>query len=107
VRARPAPDDLSLLPARYHVFARALEGAFACLNVALHSKPDQDLQPETRNLKLETRMERLFLTRRETCPHCQSRVFELATCPRCGAAYLVGRLVRDREQDLVHLHHLY
>jgi hypothetical protein len=123
VRARPGPDDLSLLPARYHVFARALEGAFACLNVALHSKPAQNAQPVTQNSpvlpalgpqaqvadgpgKLETGAERLFLTRRETCPHCASRVFELATCPRCGAAYLVGRLVKQRRSDIVHLQDL-
>jgi len=31
VRARPDGDSMPLLPARYHVFARALEGAFACL----------------------------------------------------------------------------
>jgi hypothetical protein len=93
VRARPGPDDLSLLPARYHVFARALEGAFACLNVSAHSASTVS-------------DERLFLNRRETCPHCQSQVFELATCPRCGGAYLVGRLVRDREGGLVHLRHL-
>lgn len=84
VRARPGPDDRSLLPARYHVFARALEGAFVCLNVAAHTDSP----------------ERLFLTRHEQCPHCQAKVFELATCPRCGTAYLVGR-------SLVHEEHLH
>jgi hypothetical protein len=93
VRARPGPEDLSLLPARYHVFARALEGAFACLNAPAHAAPNVS-------------DERLFLTRRETCPHCASRVFELATCPRCGAAYLVGRLLKDRESQIVYLQDL-
>ena len=37
VRARPASESYSLLPARYHVFARALEGAFACLNLGGHA----------------------------------------------------------------------
>lgn len=66
-----------LLPARYHLFARALEGAFVCLNHthpahAQHSKPI------------------LFLTRQKFCPYCGSRVFELANCTRCGASYLIG-----------------
>lgn len=79
VKARPDGDSLPLLPARYHVFARALEGAYACLNVdaqghAPHPGP------------------RLFLNRHEVCPECESAVFELATCVRCGAAYVVGEL---------------
>lgn len=77
VRARPGPDAASLLPARYHVFARALEGAFVCLN-RNHPAHAKDGQP------------RFFLTRYDNCPHCQQRVFELATCPRCGTAYIVG-----------------
>jgi len=80
VRARAGPDSLSLLPARYHVFARAVEGAFACLHAAAHEQRE-DGAP------------RLFLLRREECPHCHSRVFELATCQRCGAACIAGRLV--------------
>ena len=95
VRAKPGLDSLSLLPARYHVFARALEGAFACLNSAAHALPlmggglggGQGDPP------------RLFLTRREQCPHCGSQVVELATCVRCGATYVVGRLVHSRDGD--------
>ena len=96
VRARPDPDSLSLLPARYHVFARALEGAFVCLNAAAHAAADAEGDPP-----------RLFLTRREECPHCGSHVVELATCIRCGVVYVVGRIVKDREHDdSPHLHHL-
>jgi ATP-dependent helicase YprA (DUF1998 family) len=69
VRARPEIDSLALLPARYHVFARALEGAFACLNHHGH----EDQQP------------RIFLGRHETCPECAKQVVELASCTRCGA----------------------
>ena len=69
---------MSLLPARYHVFARALEGAFVCLN-ANHPAHAEQGKP------------RFFLTRHEQCPHCRSWVFEVATCPRCGTVYIVGR----------------
>lgn len=86
VRARPDRDSLSLLPARYHVFARALEGAFVCLNESAHEDAE-DSPP------------RLFLTRHEECPHCGSQVVELATCVRCGAPYVVGRLVHSRDGD--------
>lgn len=82
VRARQGPDDRSLLPARYHVFARAVEGTFVCLNSTSHSGAEP----------------RLFLTRRETCPHCKARVFELATCSRCGTAYLVSRKLDENRR---------
>ena len=85
VRARPAPEVASLLPARYHVFACALEGAFVCLN---RSDPRH----------AEEGKPRFFLTRYENCPHCGQRVFELATCPRCGTAYLVGHETYEYDQ---------
>lgn len=74
VRARPDGHSLSLIPARYHLFARALEGAFVCLNQARHA----DGRPQ------------LYLNRHEICPECKSRVFEIATCARCGIAYIVA-----------------
>lgn len=84
VRARPEMDSLALLPARYHVFARALEGAFACLNHQGH----EDRQP------------RIFLSRHETCPECAKQVVELASCTRCGATFIVGRVLpRDLDDD--------
>ncbi|MDW8403000.1 DEAD/DEAH box helicase [Chloroflexus sp.] len=79
VRARPESDALALLPARYHVFARALEGAFACLNQREHT--DQ--------------LPRIFLSRHETCPECKKHVVELACCNRCGATFIVGRTVSN------------
>lgn len=74
VRARPDGNSLPLIPARYHLFARALEGAFACFDKTRH----EDGHPH------------LFLNRHETCPDCGSRVFEIATCARCGIAYVVA-----------------
>jgi len=74
VMAKTGEEEMPLLPARYHTFARALEGAFICLNEKDHprNKP------------------RLFLQRKKFCEHCGSRVFELANCTRCGTAYIVG-----------------
>ncbi|MCP4717235.1 MAG: hypothetical protein GY868_19100, partial [Deltaproteobacteria bacterium] len=39
----------------------------------------------------------------ETCPHCSQKVFELATCTRCGTAYIVGEFKRDELSGLTHL----
>ena len=75
VRARPDNEAFSLLPARYHVFARALEGAFGCLNASAHA----DGKPK------------VFLSRHERCPECDSWILEIASCSRCGATYVVGR----------------
>lgn len=78
-RARQDIESASLLPARYHAFIRALEGAFVCLNEKGH-KSDQP---------------RLFLNRRERCPYCESMVWELRTCYRCGMGYLIGQIEKN------------
>jgi DEAD/DEAH box helicase/Domain of unknown function (DUF1998)/Helicase conserved C-terminal domain len=58
-----------VLSARYHLFARATEGAFTCLGPG---------GPH------------VSLARRETCPDCHGAVFEFGCCKRCGAVHLVG-----------------
>jgi len=88
VRARPRMDEVPLLPTRYHLFARALEGSFICLNKQAHQDGDSS-----------TGKPSLFLTRQERCPYCGAQVFELATCPRCGTAYLVGEIKKCGEQE--------
>ncbi|MFZ5818610.1 MAG: DEAD/DEAH box helicase [Chloroflexota bacterium] len=87
VMARANAEDMPLLPARYHVFARALEGAFICLNEEAHKNPDGSTAP------------RMFMHRQKFCPHCKSRVFELANCTRCGTSYLIGQEVSGSELD--------
>ncbi|GIU81980.1 MAG: DEAD/DEAH box helicase [Acidobacteria bacterium] len=75
VRAKPEKEHAPLLPARYHLFVKALEGGF----IALAPR------------------KKLFLNRRERITHDGEEfvVFEAATCKRCGAIYLVG-LPEDR-----------
>jgi superfamily II DNA or RNA helicase len=87
ILARQTTESAPLLPARYHVFARALEGAFVCLN--RHASAHQG----------ETPAPRLFLRRQKFCPHCESRVFELANCTRCGTAYIIGDLTEGEQVD--------
>ena len=85
ILAKPNAESAPLLPARYHVFARALEGAFVCLNMTAPAHQGPNAKP------------RLFLRRHKFCPHCDSRVFELANCTRCGTAYLIGDLKKGSE----------
>lgn len=76
VQARKDDESASILPARYHVFFRALEGAYVCLNEQGHNAD----QP------------RIFLNRRERCPTCEAIVWELRTCYRCGMGYITGQI---------------
>ncbi len=71
--AKPDDESLPLLPARYHLFVRAPEGAFLSLY-------------PTRKISLE---------RRERTAE-GNPVFELASCRRCGQEYLVGRLSQGK-----------
>lgn len=78
-KAKAGEDSPPLLPARYHLFVRAIEGAYL------------SLRPERR----------LFLFRREKLKEGDREypVFEVATCRQCGAVYLVRDCSSDREQD--------
>jgi DEAD/DEAH box helicase/Helicase conserved C-terminal domain len=58
-----------VLSARYHLFAKATEGAFSCLG---KTGPH------------------VALTRHESCPECHDPMFEFGSCQRCGHIYLVG-----------------
>lgn len=70
-----------LLSARYHVWVRATEGVFGCLD------------PHHPHVQL---------SRTDTCPECAKPAYELGACSRCGTAYAVGS---QRDQDgIPHLH---
>ncbi len=84
-RIRSPATRAPLVPARYHYFVRALEGAFVCC-----SPEHPDGQP------------RLRLNRHEHCPACakstgESRMFESGVCMKCGASYLLGSAEDDGE----------
>lgn len=71
-RAKLSEDDQPLVPARYHLFVRAIEGAYVSLRPSI----------------------RLYLERRDQVieGNWTYSVFEVASCRQCGAAYLVGEL---------------
>lgn len=72
-RARPEAESAPLLPARYHLFVRAIEGAYL------------QVSPEPR-ITLERTREMTDVDSR-TWP-----VFEAAVCRNCGALYIVGQV---------------
>jgi ATP-dependent helicase YprA (DUF1998 family) len=62
-----------LLPTRYHLFVRGLDGAWICTNP-----------------KCSTHGQRASLHFEDVgnCPACSSRLLELLTCSKCGQEYL-------------------
>lgn len=76
VQAKSQKQNSPLLPARYHVFVRALEGAY------LQMYPSR----------------KLYLDRREMVRVGEERfpVFELGSCRRCARLYLVGKIVNGK-----------
>ncbi|MBU4450507.1 MAG: DEAD/DEAH box helicase, partial [Actinobacteria bacterium] len=78
VWVRPEQELLPLLPARYHLFVRAPEGIF----VSLFPKP------------------KISLERREQT-QVGYPVFELASCRRCGQAYLVSNIINGKLKHFI------
>ena len=82
--ARPGPDMTSLLPARYHLFARSPQGVWACINPYCEGRQSSE----------STGWSRLFTERRECCDVCGSLVYPLYVCRQCGQVY-----IRTQEQN--------
>lgn len=70
VQAKSGGSDYPLIPARYHFFIRALEGAF----IAFTSSPTLFTEP----------------LREVETDHGTFKAFEIGICRNCGAVYLVG-----------------
>ena len=71
VASRAEKDKTSLLKARYHMFVRALEGAYITIGTN----------------------KRVFLNRNQYTPDQSERTFEAAVCDDCGRIGIVGRTV--------------
>ena len=76
--ARPAEDKNSLLPARYHLFARPPQGVWVCLNRACPGREIEGDHPWSR----------LYTAPRATCDDCGCAVYPLAVCRTCGQVYI-------------------
>ncbi len=80
---RKSDNHSSLIPARYHYFIRALEGAF----VVFAHKPYIYLE----------RMNKALINGEEY------KAFEIGTCRRCNSLYLVGKVVKDEKTGYSYL----
>ncbi|HEX7162261.1 MAG TPA: DEAD/DEAH box helicase [Trebonia sp.] len=88
--------DRPALSARYHLFARATEGAFTCLTAGPATEARAAGARGAGPRVAEARGgPHVALARRETCPECSAAVFEFGCCKRCGAVYLTGVVERD------------
>jgi hypothetical protein len=83
LHAKRTPTEKPLLPSRYHLFAKSLEGMFICLNRNAHPLQNYEVS----------------LHRFVTCPTCQKHAYELARCSRCGTPHLTGVLKDNRIQQ--------
>ncbi len=77
--ARFSPDSPSILPARYHLFARSPQGLWACLNPSCDGRSHDDS---------EQPWSKIFSSPRLTCDHCQGAVYPLVICRECGQVYV-------------------
>ena len=69
----------ALLPSRAHYFVRSISGVYACVN------PDC-----SRHKKIRIGLGNLTTYQNVNCPVCKSKMLEIATCPSCGGAIIVG-----------------
>lgn len=76
--ARPAPNQLPLLPAKYHIFARPPQGTWACLNPRCTGK-----DPAT-----NTKWSRLYSNPTNFCESCGAQVYPIYLCRECGQVYI-------------------
>lgn len=77
--ARPERNAFALLPIRFHVFFRGLNGASICLDEAAHGNSGRGFG-------------RLFLEERRRCEiECNAHVLPLASCVQCGLTMHVVR----------------
>jgi superfamily II DNA or RNA helicase len=77
--ARPNPSMLPLIPAKYHLFARAPQGLWACINPDCPGKENSDQN-----------WSRIYTTPHITCEFCEAMVFQVTLCRDCGQVFLVA-----------------
>ena len=84
--AHNASEAKPVLPMRAHSFTRAIPGLWTCIN------PDcsGDTQPKDWSFGA------VLFDQRDSCPHCNSMVFEIQNCLDCGEPFLPVDDLGDR-----------
>src|SRR3546814_20382516 len=93
--AHNAKEIRPVLPMRAHSFTRAIPGLWTCINPCCTGGTRPDGWP----------FGPVLFDQKDSCPHCQTLVFEIQSCPDCGEPFLpaadLGDTVcpRPSEQD--------
>lgn len=85
--ARSAKNQLPLLPAKYHIFARPPQGIWACLNPLCPGK----------DASLDTKWSRLYSNPTNTCESCGAQVYPVHLCRECGQVYLAAHYLIQKD----------
>lgn len=86
-------DSDPLLPLRAHYFLRTPAGLWACVNSKCSGRKDS----QTKNQRDDWEFGDAFFAKRDICPHCESKVFEVVLCGRCGTHYLEAEQVTQED----------
>src|SRR3546814_8354162 len=71
---------------RAHSFTRAIPGLWTCINPGCTGGTRPDGWP----------FGPVLFDQKDSCPHCQSLVFEIQSCPDCGEPFLPADDLGDR-----------
>lgn len=85
--AAQVKDQAPLLPARYHVFTRAPQGLWVCLNRNCAGR--DHARKDNHNWSV------LYSSPHQKCSFCDALVYPLAICRTCGQVYIYGKVTED------------
>ena len=80
--ARPGLDQLPLLPAKYHLFARPPQGIWACLNPDCSDRHVGD--------NSDIKWSKIFSMPHDVCDSCGSKVYPIHICRQCGQVFIAA-----------------
>lgn len=78
-------EQKAFLPLRGHFFHRTQSGLWVCTNAQCGGRQDTALDHP------DWPFGRVYLERRERCPHCDSPVYEWILCASCGEGFLAAQ----------------
>jgi ATP-dependent helicase YprA (DUF1998 family) len=78
--ARPGKNKLSLLPAKYHLFARPPQGIWVCINPNCIENQGKD--------QGDRKWSKVFSIPHEYCDVCGATVYPIYLCRQCGQSFI-------------------
>lgn len=88
--ARSGKNQLALLPAKYHIFARPPQGIWACINPACSGKDPA----------LDTPWSRIYSNPINRCESCGASVYPIHLCRECGQVYIASHFRKLTQEYL-------